>query len=154
MVYFPDLSPFTYSRKPKCGQLDVVSVGWLDGEHNFSTGKIDPERWAKFEMMLKSHAPIYLTRGKYVCELCGKASGNGEVHAYHPHTKKIYVAPALILHYIQAHQYLPPEEFIEAVFHKLLKENDCTELESLYDALDFGMNEERAQEKINQILGI
>ena len=42
MTYLPDLSPFNYSRNPKYGQLDVISIGWLDGEHEFTNGFIDP----------------------------------------------------------------------------------------------------------------
>ncbi|WP_375431714.1 hypothetical protein [uncultured Friedmanniella sp.] len=28
---------------------------------------------------------------------------------------RLYSAPTLVVHYIQAHQYLPPDEFLEAL---------------------------------------
>lgn len=154
MTYFPDLSPFTYSRSPKCGPLDVLSVGWLDGEHEFTKGSIGIDDRSKLETTLSGQVPIHCTKGEHVCELCRQVSGNGEYHTFNPRTNKIYITPALILHYIQVHQYVPPQEFIEAVFHKLLQEDDCMELESLFDALDFGLKEKITKEKINRILGI
>lgn len=153
MTYLPDLSPFTHSRKPKCGEFDVISVGWLDGEHEYTKGDIDPERWSKIKMILESRGPVRLTMGGHKCALCGRESGNGEFHAYNPRTNKIYIAPALILHYIQTHQYVPPEEFLEAVLHKLLRENDCSDIDGLYDALEFGMKEEIVKEKVHKIIG-
>jgi hypothetical protein len=154
MPYLPDLSPFTHSHKPKCGEFDVLSVGWLDGEHEYTKGEIDPEHWTKIKTILETSEPVNLTRGEHVCELCGQASGSGEYHAYNPRTGRIYIAPSLILHYIQTHQYVPPAEFVEGVLHKLLEEGDCFEIDGLYDALDFGMAEEIVREKVHKILGI
>lgn len=154
MTYLPDLSPFTYSRKPKCGEFDVVSIGWLDGEHEYAKGEIDPKHWSEIKKILDAHGPINLTCGVHKCELCGKETGNGEYHAYNPQTNKIYIAPALIVHYIQMHQYAPPEEYFDAVFHRLLKEGDCSEIEGLYDALDYGLHEETLKEKVHTILKI
>jgi hypothetical protein len=150
----PDLSPFTYTRKPKCGEFDVVSVGWLDGDHEYTKGEFDLERWPKIKTIFEASEPVHLTRGAHNCALCGRASGNGEYHAYNPRTDRIYIAPALILHYIQAHQYVPPKEFVEAVLHKLLKEGDCSRIDGLYHALDFGVGEDIVREKVGGILGI
>ena len=113
MPYLPDLSPFTHSRKPKCGEIDVVGVGWLDGEHGYVKGEIDPESWLKIKKIFEASEPVHLTRGDHNCALCGQASGNGDYHAFNPRTGRIYIAPALILHYIQVHRYTPPEEFVE-----------------------------------------
>jgi hypothetical protein len=44
--------------------------------------------------------------------------GNGEIRVQAP-DGQIYVAPALICHYIARHKYLPPKEFIEAVAARL-----------------------------------
>jgi hypothetical protein len=42
--------------------------------------------------------------------------GNGEIIVKGEDGRR-YAAPTLILHYIEAHHYLPPEEFIQAVRH-------------------------------------
>jgi hypothetical protein len=39
----------------------------------------------------------------------------GVVNLFVPGRACVYVAPSLIAHYIQAHRYSPPKEFVEAV---------------------------------------
>jgi len=39
----------------------------------------------------------------------------------------IFAAPNLIVHYIETHNYLPPSEFIEAVFNPLPEDWDAAE---------------------------
>jgi len=58
--------------------------------------------------------------GFHECEFCSPtgaeklAMGTGELWV--PGTGDlIYVAPKLVAHYIEAHGYLPPQEFMEAV---------------------------------------
>jgi hypothetical protein len=41
--------------------------------------------------------------------------GTSRKDLYVPANQVIYVAPELIVHYIDAHQYLPPQVFIDAV---------------------------------------
>jgi hypothetical protein len=54
--------------------------------------------------------------GFHGCEFCRwiKAKGNGEIHVVGS-DGITYVAPALIVHYMASHKYLPPKEFIDAV---------------------------------------
>ena len=40
--------------------------------------------------------------------------GNGEIHIPGPHGVT-FVAPTLIYHYVKAHQYVPPADFINSV---------------------------------------
>lgn len=56
------------------------------------------------------------TRGFHTCEFCGgreKAVGNAEIRV--PGEGRMYAAPSLVHHYVVAHGYKPPEEFIAAV---------------------------------------
>ena len=39
----------------------------------------------------------------------------GNRNLFLPGAGFLYIAPSLVLHYIDAHQYLPPDEFIKAV---------------------------------------
>jgi len=73
-----------------------------------------------------------LFRGKHACEFCPappkkrtpggievpdypeEALGNGEIRV-RALDGRIFVAPALIYHYVVRHEYLPPGEFIAAV---------------------------------------
>jgi hypothetical protein len=46
--------------------------------------------------------------------------GSGEIRV--PGDRKVYAAPILIHHYVEAHGYKPPEEFIEAVIQSAASE--------------------------------
>lgn len=57
------------------------------------------------------------SRGFHVCPFCSQdapETGNGEIHV--AGTDCVYVAPALVGHYVTNHGYRPPEAFIEAVY--------------------------------------
>ena len=43
-----------------------------------------------------------------------RAMGNGEIRVVDTASGITYVAPVLVLHYVVAHGYLPPPEFIDA----------------------------------------
>jgi hypothetical protein len=53
--------------------------------------------------------------GFHFCDLgdCNRASGSQFVII--PSTTYLYVAPDLVVHYIEQHQYAPPTEYIDAV---------------------------------------
>jgi hypothetical protein len=61
--------------------------------------------------------PMNLTVGHHSCPFCPAcqpaAWGSGEIRV--PGNGKVYAAPVLVHHYVDAHGYRPPEEFIEAV---------------------------------------
>jgi hypothetical protein len=82
-------------------------------------------------MIRLSASPMELYRGIHVCELCHapeelKRAGdkawmewarhrasNGEIRVRRGEVT--YAAPVLIVHYIQQHGYLPPQEFLQAI---------------------------------------
>ncbi|WP_240617305.1 hypothetical protein [Nocardioides speluncae] len=105
----------------------MINVGWLSASETFPTGVVSP---AVFSQLLK-HAENQknIMRGVHDCEFCDEESpvrmsaptdrgyvslGMGELHVSGS-DGRLYAAPSLILHYIDAHHYLPPAEFIEAV---------------------------------------
>lgn len=50
-------------------------------------------------------------------------SGGAEIRVFSP-TGKLYAAPNLIFHYVEAHDYLPPQEFMDALFAGPLPPNN------------------------------
>jgi hypothetical protein len=123
-MYFRDLSPYEYSRtRPDPA---VVNVGWLSRDQAYEAGDV-PGRVLKVLRALAAK-PVNLCRGFHICEFCpppprnGKGhaqpepgtTGNGEVHVRGPDGLR-YVAPSLIVHYIEVHRYRPPQSFIDAV---------------------------------------
>jgi hypothetical protein len=113
-------------------------VGWLDNVQAYSRGEVEGRLLQK--MKLLASKPVELYRGKHVCELCiepsdlvktympngividpdcswarwvAERSSNGEIRV--ARAGIIYAAPVLIIHNIEIHGYLPPDEFLLAV---------------------------------------
>jgi hypothetical protein len=107
-MYLHDLSPRSYM-----GQ-DRFPVGWLSREFPFPKGPTS----ALFRERLQELCwlPIGLTCGVHECEFCSgqPTVGNGEIHV-RASDGKIYFAPEMVIHYVEAHEYRPPDVFIEAV---------------------------------------
>ena len=117
MAYFPDLSPYAYAG-PIPG---AVNVGWLDREHYFPKGSVPDGVLRKLKDL--AFTPAVRHRGYHHCEFCGPFAGlrwskserKGSTVIVVCSKDKIYAAPKLIIHYIEAHSYLPPTEFLQAV---------------------------------------
>lgn len=132
MSYFPDLSPYAYGSGSHPG---VLHVGWLDNQHPYARGNVDVRLVEKMKRLASK--PMELYRGQHICELCigapdivktdanrkvvnpawsqwaDERSGNGEIRVSRGETT--FAAPVLIVHYIEAHGYLPPEQFLKAI---------------------------------------
>jgi hypothetical protein len=126
MAYFPDLSPYAYGHRPHPG---VLHIGWLDGVHEYPKGKVAEHVLGRLKRLATEPTELY--RGFHICELCSPPEGligpgdagywdwakprssNGEIRV--TLGTAAYAAPVLIVHYIEEHGYLPPEEFLRAV---------------------------------------
>jgi len=127
MAHFDDLSPYRYSHREESG---VVHVGWLGRGHGYTTGSVPVALVVKMRKL--AERPVELYRGYHVCDLCqlpeelrGRPfaeqwekwaqyrKGNGEIRV--ERDGLTYAAPVLITHYIEEHDYLPPDEFLRAV---------------------------------------
>lgn len=125
MTHYADLSPCDYlpladARKP-------LAIGWLDAESPYPKGDVDEQFMAKLVELLVDPWQPAVAMGRHECPFCrfsgGPATfqfGNttarmGVSNLFVPATGVIYVAPSLILHYIDSHGYAPPEEFRRGV---------------------------------------
>lgn len=130
-MHFPDLSPYRYSG---AGPFhDVLNVGWLDRAVPFESGLPSVLLAAGLREWFRI-ARINQFRGIHACNLCvehewplppldsypsidvdGERRMLGNWEIWIPGALgKIYAAPALIIHYVEAHGYAPPSEFISA----------------------------------------
>ena len=127
VTYIPDLAPYDYYH----GAPEALAVGWLDSSMPFETGACPQE--ARDRLVQLAEQPVRLMRGYHYCQFCEAdapparrlredirlneapdvAHGNGEIWLTTPDGTN-YAAPALIGHYIDAHEYLPPAAFIDA----------------------------------------
>ncbi len=119
-----DLDPYTGCDCDQAIGLDPLAVGFLTRKHPFPTGKTP----AGFAKKLLS----YCHPNKTVChtlgtrkspfsnehievEFDGKSHKLGAAEIRIIGTEDIFAAPDLIYHYVTDHNYLPPDEFIDAV---------------------------------------
>jgi hypothetical protein len=68
---------------------------------------------------LSDHWFFFAAAGKHDCEFC-EAEGRSHRDSrnlFIPSSHVVYFAPGMIVHYIEEHRYLPPQQFIEAVRH-------------------------------------
>lgn len=123
VAYYADLSPYEYTN----ADLPMLNVGWLAAGHEFRTGGVPDEAFSR--LLRLADAQVNIMRGVHDCEFCAEESpirmvapnergyvslGMGEIHV-RDDFGRLYAAPSLILHYIQAHDYRPPDDFIRAV---------------------------------------
>lgn len=106
----------------------VKSVGYLSRDRDYSKGETSDSVFHRLALL--AMRPLYSYAGRHNCDLgsCGSNRPQPELKwcgmtiprscstdILVPDRTLVYVAPALILHYIRAHRYLPPACFIDAV---------------------------------------
>ncbi|WP_444547640.1 DUF7919 family protein [Sorangium atrum] len=134
MVYYPDLSPCDYFGR---WQDILRAVGWHESGHSFTTGPVAKEFFGALMRLLSNPWQPVAFAGRQPCPYCRFTGGAAELrfedvaisvganNLFVPARDEavVYVAPSLIAHYIDAHDYCPPPVFQEAVL-------DCPEMRS------------------------
>lgn len=117
MTHIPDLIAVSYLGL----KGPIRAVGWLESSHPFSRGSVDPEFSRRLVGLVER--PLFGTMmlGIHYCSLCdaedriGPDSRSSQAELLVPVLDCVYEAPTWIGHYVLAHCYKPPEEFIRAV---------------------------------------
>jgi hypothetical protein len=116
--YFEDLTSYTYQNSFS----EAFNIGWLRGDKPFQTGIVDK----RIIDLINNTEIKNFCLGWHTCNVCpnetgliiGKnggeyinleTTGNGE-YWIEGKSGKMYVMPKLILHYINAHNYMIPVE--------------------------------------------
>lgn len=108
-MWFEDLASLA-------GDERLVTVGWLARDRPYARGSVDPGVYSKLESLLVDPWQPALSAGFHGCELCLYTPEKvGSRNLYVPGSSRAFVTPELILHYMNAHGYRPPDEFLEAV---------------------------------------
>jgi hypothetical protein len=124
MAYYLDMSPCEeVSAEPWC-----LAVGWLARGRDYLRGDVDEAFFKRLCELLIEPWSFAVTMGVHPCEFCRFSGGfnvasNGDLkfHAvasgllFVPSGSNVFVAPTNIAHYVDAHEYCPPEEFCRAV---------------------------------------
>jgi hypothetical protein len=123
-MFFQDLSSYSYELPRPLA--NVRNVGWLGKGMDYPMGSVPGlieslKKWAV-------GASANRMRGYELCRFCppsgyeqlstdwnGEALWLGSSEIWMPDGHGgIFAAPSLIIHYVEAHNYLPPSEFVEA----------------------------------------
>ncbi|WP_437669808.1 hypothetical protein [Sorangium sp. So ce131] len=133
MAYYADLSPCDYFGRWQ----DVLrAVGWLEPGHPFATGPVPEELFGALVRLLSEPWQPVAAGGSQRCPYCrftggprelryeGTAIRVGANNLFVPASDGVHVAPSLIAHYIDAHDYRPPPAFQQAVLR-------CPEMRSI-----------------------
>jgi hypothetical protein len=125
MSHSDDFSPNKYFGR---WQDILVSVGWLDSAHDYPRGSVPLDFFRALVRLLEDPWQPGVFAGRAPCAFCqfsggpgslvfeGKKIQLGAANLFVPaRYGKVYVSPSLVAHYIDAHGYVPPEAFQEAV---------------------------------------
>lgn len=124
-MYYADLSPF--APDPSANYGKVLAIGWLDPAHDFRQGVVARDFVERLTDLLVNPWQPAVSMGRHSCGFCRFTGGPTEFHLENrigqpsppmgianlwlPGEDVLYVAPSLILHYMDAHGYAPPDEF-------------------------------------------
>lgn len=122
MAWFADLTPYCYVEPYSSDGIPPLNVGWLARGEPYPTGEV-PREFIERLAVLVEYAATRVMRGVHRCDLCPDADGDELDAALHGCSEiravgesgARFAAPALIHHYVAAHQYRPPQPFINAV---------------------------------------
>lgn len=134
MSYFEDLTRYIYHHGDGTG---AVNIGWLDSGKPYPRGPVDDLTVRKLRRLCVEQFTRGM-RGTHGCPFCQKPKriaakygrnfcflGSGEIRVYG--AEKAYACPNMIIHYVEQHEYRPPDEFLEAVARSIpdkLMENE------------------------------
>jgi hypothetical protein len=103
----------------------LVAVGYLDREHPYTKGACDYSVYAKLVELLNDPWCPAVSPGGHSCNLCRfYPEARGFTTLFVPGDSVLYICSDLITHYINVHEYCPPEEFCKAVL-------DCPPMRSM-----------------------
>jgi hypothetical protein len=100
----------------------LIAIGWLEQGFEYTKGRVGPGFLEKLRELLNDPWGFVYFAGFHECDFCvpvrrrHTALGpHGYRNLFVPGDKVIYAAPELITHYIDAHEYCPPQVFQNAV---------------------------------------
>jgi hypothetical protein len=128
MTFFADLTEYTYLRDAM--RPGTKNIGWLKEAADF---KLANHPSSLVERVWNTCGiSVAQTRGFFVCPLCKKFSvsfavrgsqslflGTSEIRVF-SRRGDIYAAPTLIYHYMETHNYCPPDEFLTALIEGMI----------------------------------
>jgi hypothetical protein len=90
----------------------LIAVGWLERGDHFARGEVDARAFSRLrELLIDPFQPV-ASGGLHECSLCRfTPEARGTRNLFVPNGLDLFVAPELIVHYVNAHGYAPPSAF-------------------------------------------
>lgn len=131
MTYFPDLAPYDYLPETVPDGVELLTVGWLEPDHDFTASEAEPDPVFLANLVtLAADHQVAATRSVHGCRFRHLFETDFQYGAVYG-TRLLYLgsaeirvvtadgrlltAPTLVVHYVRDHGYQPPAEFVEAV---------------------------------------
>lgn len=124
-MYYKDLSNYQYNLPFEIDH--VKNIGWLEFNYPYIKGEVPNGFLNKLFKIIKLKE-VNLMRGLHDCDICNSDGfkyiyhnneeillGHAEIWIPSINHNFIYASPTLIYHYIEKHNYLPPQDFIDSV---------------------------------------
>ena len=117
MAYYKDLDPCGYFDRPPYiyGFKKLYAIGWIDKGQPYKNGKVSRKFIEKLKELINNPHVGMPYMGYHRCFLCSEFLGDDELFVVGKN--KIYACPDSMDHYIEKHEYRPPQEFIDAVMN-------------------------------------
>src|SRR5262245_4352681 len=122
MSHFVDLSPSGYFGR---WEESLFAVGWLESDHEFARGAVGEDVFSALVRLWVDPWHARATARRQPCPSCrvrkgpghltyqGMSVPRGSANLFVPGRNKVFAAPPMILHYVDAHEYAPPAELLE-----------------------------------------
>jgi hypothetical protein len=95
---------------------NVRAIGWLEVGYPFTRGPVPGDILATLKAQVVKAYQVAYHMGFHECSLCPEGrQRTGLDNLMVPTRGLLYVAPELVVHYIEDHGYRPPDEFLVAV---------------------------------------
>ena len=125
-MYYEDLTLCRYHEGPldaDSWRVPLLAIGWLESSHSFNRGATPTDLTERLNALIDSAEGVfrqYNFRGLHDCSLCRPGPdarlSRSHINLLIPSKRVVFACPAAIVHYLTAHSYLPPPEFVDAVF--------------------------------------
>lgn len=125
MSYYPDGG----HRWESYRNANLVTIGWMDAPHPIPRGDVKPRDFVRLEKLIHYGWTFEEQEGTHSCTfcfgdpdaepirrmVCGHYHVLGWRHVVMPGKRRLYLVSDQILHYVEAHYYKPPDQFLRAL---------------------------------------
>lgn len=88
-----------------------IAVGYLDITEEYQKGIVSQNFINKLRQIWDTGSRL-MSLGHHTCEFCGNATSSSEKILQDEKNKVRYKFPEMIFHYMEKHDYQPPEDFV------------------------------------------